>query len=87
MRCTLTSTPHKRTGGTRFIGVFLARELVKQGHEVTLYTRGKKALTSQLATESDADYEKFKSSIKHIAGDRLVRLRVKWRVHGARLQL
>jgi nucleoside-diphosphate-sugar epimerase len=58
-------------GGTRFIGVFLARELVKQGHEVTLYTRGKKALTSQLATESDADYEKFKSSIKHIAGDRL----------------
>ena len=26
-------------GGTRFIGVYLARQLAAQGHEVTLFTR------------------------------------------------
>lgn len=59
-------------GGTRFIGVYLARQLAAEGHEVTLYTRGKKALTQQLAGESDAEYEKFKGSIQHITGDRQV---------------
>lgn len=28
-------------GGTRFIGVYLARKLVEEGHEVHLLTRGK----------------------------------------------
>jgi hypothetical protein len=59
-------------GGTRFIGVYLARQLVEQGHEVTLFTRGKKAITQKLAGESDWEYERFKNSVKHIAGDRQV---------------
>eukprot|EP00877_Chromochloris_zofingiensis_P001834 jgi/Chrzof1/11651/Cz06g03210.t1 len=57
-------------GGTRFIGLYLARMLVEQGHEVTLYTRGKKAITSQIADDTDAGYQQFASKIKHIAGDR-----------------
>lgn len=58
-------------GGTRFIGLYLARQLVEQGHEVTLYTRGKKAITSQIADDTDASYAKFKGAVKHIAGDRM----------------
>uniref|UniRef100_A0A383V3U2 NAD-dependent epimerase/dehydratase domain-containing protein n=1 Tax=Tetradesmus obliquus TaxID=3088 RepID=A0A383V3U2_TETOB len=57
-------------GGTRFIGLYLARQLVEAGHEVTLYTRGKKAITSQIADDTDWGYKKFASSVKHIAGDR-----------------
>jgi nucleoside-diphosphate-sugar epimerase len=29
-------------GGTRFIGVYLTKALVEQGHEVVLFNRGKK---------------------------------------------
>ena len=36
-------------GGTRFIGVYLARDLIKAGHEVTLLTRGKAPITQQIA--------------------------------------
>uniref|UniRef100_A0A383V6C1 NAD-dependent epimerase/dehydratase domain-containing protein n=1 Tax=Tetradesmus obliquus TaxID=3088 RepID=A0A383V6C1_TETOB len=59
-------------GGTRFIGLYLARQLVEAGHEVTLYTRGKKAITSQIADDTDWGYKKFASSVKHIAGDRQI---------------
>ncbi|THU68608.1 hypothetical protein C4D60_Mb08t05670 [Musa balbisiana] len=51
-------------GGTRFIGVFLSRLLVKEGHQVTLFTRGKAPITQQLPGESDQDYEDFKSKAK-----------------------
>ncbi|MQL41720.1 3-beta hydroxysteroid dehydrogenase, partial [Escherichia coli] len=34
-------------GGTRFIGVFLSRLLVKEGHQVTLFTRGKAPISQQ----------------------------------------
>lgn len=57
-------------GGTRFIGVFLSRLLVKEGHQVTLFTRGKAPITQQLPGESDQDYEDFKSKILHLKGDR-----------------
>ncbi|KAF8065817.1 CSP41B [Scenedesmus sp. PABB004] len=57
-------------GGTRFIGLYLARQLAAAGHEVTLYTRGKKAITSQIADDTDASYARFAGSVKHIAGDR-----------------
>lgn len=40
-----SSAARRSAGGTRFIGVYLARLLVEQGHEVTLLTRGKKAVT------------------------------------------
>eukprot|EP01023_Acetabularia_acetabulum_P064351 TRINITY_DN8288_c0_g1_i2.p1 TRINITY_DN8288_c0_g1~~TRINITY_DN8288_c0_g1_i2.p1 ORF type:complete len:370 (-),score=84.91 TRINITY_DN8288_c0_g1_i2:186-1295(-) len=57
-------------GGTRFIGLYLARMLVEQGHEVTLYTRGKSPITTKIADDTDEGFEKFAASIKHIAGDR-----------------
>ncbi|KAE8660187.1 Chloroplast stem-loop binding protein of 41 kDa b [Hibiscus syriacus] len=57
-------------GGTRFIGVFLSRLLVKEGHQVTLFTRGKAPVTQQLPGESDSDYSDFKSEILHLKGDR-----------------
>jgi 3-hydroxyisobutyrate dehydrogenase-like beta-hydroxyacid dehydrogenase len=53
--------------------VYLARQLVEAGHEVTLYTRGKKAITTKIADDSEWGYQKFASSVKHIAGDRQVR--------------
>lgn len=57
-------------GGTRFIGVYLARELVRQGHEVTLFTRGKSPVTFQIPDDNDEFYAEYSSKIKHIAGDR-----------------
>ncbi|KAG9130660.1 hypothetical protein Leryth_011909 [Lithospermum erythrorhizon] len=57
-------------GGTRFIGVFLSRLLVKEDHQVTLFTRGKAPITQQLPDESDKDYADFKSQILHLKGDR-----------------
>ncbi|KAI4301681.1 hypothetical protein L6164_034934 [Bauhinia variegata] len=57
-------------GGTRFIGVFLSRLLVKEGHQVTLFTRGKAPITQQLPGESDNDYADFSSKILHLKGDR-----------------
>lgn len=57
-------------GGTRFIGVFLSRLLVKEGHQVTLFTRGKAPITQNLPGESEADYNAFKSKISHLKGDR-----------------
>ncbi|KAL5582631.1 hypothetical protein UlMin_015073 [Ulmus minor] len=57
-------------GGTRFIGIFLSRLLVKEGHQVTLFTRGKAPITQQLPGESDQDYSDFSSKILHLKGDR-----------------
>ncbi|GJP52372.1 hypothetical protein CLOM_g11494 [Closterium sp. NIES-68] len=57
-------------GGTRFIGVYLARLLVKAGHEVTLFTRGKSPVAQQLPGESDADFSEYSARVRHLAGDR-----------------
>ncbi|KAI4349885.1 hypothetical protein L6164_010428 [Bauhinia variegata] len=57
-------------GGTRFIGVFLSRLLVTEGHQVTLFTRGKAPITQQLPGESDSDFADFSSKILHLKGDR-----------------
>uniref|UniRef100_A0A453JLR6 NAD-dependent epimerase/dehydratase domain-containing protein n=1 Tax=Aegilops tauschii subsp. strangulata TaxID=200361 RepID=A0A453JLR6_AEGTS len=50
-------------GGTRFIGLFLSRKLVQEGHQVTLFTRGKAPITQQLPGESDAEYAEFSSKV------------------------
>ena len=60
--------PH--AGGTRFIGVYLARQLIEAGHEVTLLTRGKKPVTAQIPDDTDQSYEAYKQAVKHIACDR-----------------
>lgn len=39
-------------GGTRFIGVYLARQLIDAGHEVTLLTRGKKPVTYRIPDDT-----------------------------------
>lgn len=57
-------------GGTRFIGVYLARDLIAQGHDVTLFTRGKKEVTYQIPDDTDESYKEFASKVKHIKGDR-----------------
>jgi len=57
-------------GGTRFIGVYLARMLVEQGHEVTLLTRGKSPITAQVPDDTDESYAKYAAAVKHIACDR-----------------
>ncbi|KAK4273378.1 hypothetical protein QN277_021794 [Acacia crassicarpa] len=57
-------------GGTRFIGVFLSRLLIKEGHQVTLFTRGKAPIAQQLPGESDSDFADFSSKILHLKGDR-----------------
>lgn len=69
----LSSVPPKKIlimGGTRFIGVYLSRLLVKAGHEVTLFTRGKSPVTQKIAGESDQEYAEFSSKVLHIKGDR-----------------
>ena len=60
----------EQTGGTRFIGVYLARQLVEAGHEVTLLTRGKNEVTYQIPDDTDESYNAYKSAVKHIAADR-----------------
>ncbi|KAF5739966.1 chloroplast stem-loop binding protein of 41 kDa b chloroplastic [Tripterygium wilfordii] len=57
-------------GGTRFIGVFLSRLLAKEGHQVTLFTRGKAPISQQLPGESDTEFAEFSSKILHLKGDR-----------------
>ena len=74
------------TGGTRFIGVYLARQLVEAGHEVTLLTRGKKPVTSQIPDDSDESFEKYKSAVKHIAADRTDADALKQQLSGAGFQ-
>ncbi|KAI4990530.1 hypothetical protein ZWY2020_038893 [Hordeum vulgare] len=56
--------------GTRFVGLFLSRKLVQEGHQVTLFTRGKAPITQQLPGESDAEYAEFSSKVLHLKGDR-----------------
>ncbi len=57
-------------GGTRFIGVYVARMLIEQGHEVTLLTRGKSPVTAQIPDDTDEGYANYASAVKHIACDR-----------------
>ena len=68
------------TGGTRFIGVYLARDLINQGHEVTLLTRGKSPITSQIPDDTDATFKSYTDAIKHIAVDRKDEAAVKEKV-------
>ena len=67
----MTSQPHcVRAGGTRFIGVYLARQLIEAGHEVTLLTRGKSPVTSQIPDDTEASFAAYQSAVRHIACDR-----------------
>ncbi|GFR42483.1 hypothetical protein Agub_g3278, partial [Astrephomene gubernaculifera] len=58
-------------GGTRFIGLYLARQLVAAGHDVTLFTRGKKQVAAPIPDDTPESFEAFAASIKHIQGDRM----------------
>ena len=71
-RMMTTPSPKKilMLGGTRFIGVYLARMLVDQGHEVTLMTRGKSPIAVQIPDDTDEYFASYESAINHIAVDR-----------------
>lgn len=56
-------------GGTRFSGLYLWKELVDRGHQVTLYNRGKTAL-KKLPRETDEAFEDRKSKTNFISGNR-----------------
>jgi hypothetical protein len=51
------------SGGTRFIGAYLARQLIEDGNDVTLLTRGKAPITSQIPDDTDASYAEYKKSV------------------------
>ena len=50
-------------GGTRFIGLYLARQLVEEGHDVTLFTRGKSEVCPQIPDDTDTFYRNFSSCV------------------------
>lgn len=68
--CTNSSRSMQPAGGTRFIGVYLARQLIEAGHEVTLLTRGKKPVTAQIPDDTDESFKAYEAAVKHIACDR-----------------
>jgi hypothetical protein len=41
--------------------------------QVTLFTRGKTPIATQIPDDTPESFAKFKAAIKHVAGDRLVR--------------
>lgn len=51
-RCSLPESCKQMLGGTRFIGLYLARMLVEAGHDVTLLTRGKKPVTARIPDDT-----------------------------------
>jgi len=73
-------------GGTRFIGVYLARQLVEQGHDVTLLTRGKSPVTQQIPDDTDDSFAKYEAAVKHIACDRKDADAMKEKLSGAGFQ-
>ena len=64
----------------------MARQLVEAGHEVTLLTRGKKPVTSQIPDDTDQGFEQYKSAVKHIAADRTDADALKQQLSGAGFQ-
>ena len=60
VRAAATSKKVLMMGGTRFIGLYLARQLVEAGHDVTLFTRGKSDVTPQIPDDTDESYKNFK---------------------------
>ena len=64
----------------------MARQLIEAGHEVTLLTRGKKPVTSQIPDDSGDSFEKYKSAVKHIACDRTDGDALKQQLSGAGFQ-
>ena len=59
-------------GGTRFIGLYLARQLIAEGHDVTLLTRGNKPIDTMIPDDEEEPqvYARFRDRIKHIRADR-----------------
>jgi nucleoside-diphosphate-sugar epimerase len=56
-------------GGTRFSGLYLWKELLDRGHQVTLFNRGKSSL-KKLPKETAEEFEKRKASTRIINGNR-----------------
>lgn len=57
-------------GGTRFIGQYLARQLVEEGHQVTLLTRGKAPIAARIPDDTDESHAAYSDAVQHVAADR-----------------
>lgn len=73
-------------GGTRFSGLWLWRELLQRGHEVTLFNRGKTAKVP-IPRESEAEFERRVASTRYIAGDRTDAASIKEKLGGERFDV
>ncbi len=63
--------------------MYLARQLVEEGHDVTLLTRGKAPVTFQIPDDTDASFKQYADSVKHIAADRKDEAALKEKLSGA----
>lgn len=50
--------------------MYLARQLVEDGHSVTLLTRGKTPICQKIPDDTEEGYLRYKTEIQHIAADR-----------------
>ena len=50
--------------------MYLARQLIEAGHDVTLLTRGKSPVTFQIPDDTDDSFKAYQDAVKHIAADR-----------------
>ena len=66
--------------------MYLARQLVEQGHDVTLLTRGKSPVTQQIPDDTDDSFAKYEAAVKHIACDRKDADAMKEKLSGAGFQ-
>lgn len=80
---------HTRThsGGTRFIGTYLARQLIEAGHEVTLLTRGKRPVDARIPDDTDEGYERFKTKVRGTMHGVACAWGVGWRLAGREVLL
>src|ERR1041385_8469930 len=61
------SRPPKLYGGTERVVSYLTEELVRQGHEVTLFASGDSVTRARLVPGADRSLRLDKSSVDHLA--------------------
>ena len=73
-------------GGTRFSGLWLWKELLDRGHDVTLFNRGKTAKVA-LPRESEEQFQRRIASTRYIVGDRTDAASIKEKLGGEKFDV